>query len=53
MDVTVILTQPLNEPIEGWVEVRGIGQGKCHIAAEHYLMLRDSIMNTFGKLPSQ
>lgn len=48
MIVTVVLNEPLTSSLEGWIEVRGNGQGKSNVMGHHIVELND-IADSFGK----
>lgn len=47
--VTVSFSSPVQEMIDGWIEVRGVGQGKSNVRCQHYLQLPADIMGNFGE----
>lgn len=47
--ITVLLQEPLSEPLEGWIEVRGNGQGRSNVICQHLLPLNDIIGDGFGE----
>lgn len=46
--VTVLLREPLNEPLSGLVEVQGLGQGKGQVQCDYFIPFSNEIGETFG-----
>ncbi|XP_046391338.1 uncharacterized protein LOC124159519 [Ischnura elegans] len=45
--VTVKLDEPLQEPVEGIVEVHGVGMGRNVVKSENYLTFPPEVTNNF------
>ncbi|KAK6635536.1 hypothetical protein RUM44_000788 [Polyplax serrata] len=45
-NITVLLNEPISVALEGWIEVRGNGQGKSNVICHQVLLLND-IIDTF------
>ena len=45
--ITVILNEPLSENLEGWIEVRGNGQGRNSVIC-HKILNLDDICHSIG-----
>lgn len=46
--INVILSDVLQEPLDGWVEVRGTAQGKTNVICNHFIQLPKEMTAKFS-----